>query len=877
MGEVYRARDTRLGRDVAVKVIRAVSSVDADRVARFEHEARAAAALNHPNILAVYDVGQHDGCPYLVTELLDGETLGERLHAGALPVRKALEYAAQIARGLAAAHEKGIVHRDLKPENIVITHDGRAKIVDFGLAKLTDAEPVGGAATMVATVAAITEHDVILGTAGYMAPEQLRGLAVDYRTDIFAFGAVLYEMLCGHSAFRRSTSADTVSAILKEDPTELPPDRRVPSPLQRIVNRCLEKHPAGRFQSTTDLAFALETLFTPSSEGTAVTAPLPRTRVGSARMRTIAAVVLAALSGAIAAGAGVYFSLAPQETPTYRAILPLPPNVTISDSGSPSRRLAISPDGRRLAFTATGPDGKVLLWVRPLDSLVAQPLADTVDAFAPFWSPDSRFIGFFAGAADGKLKKIDASGGPALTICDFSAAPSSASWGRTDVIVFATAGGGAPLFRVSAAGGVPSKATTLDVKAGEGQHWMPFFLPDGQHFLYMSLASGNRAIANYVGSLDSPERKLLVSGGSNAKYAQGYLLFLRTSTLMAQAFDTARLELRGEAVPVAEQVQIGGGSGVTGAYTVSENGVLAYQGGSATGLLTLLTWVDRSGKELGVLGDQAVQADIAVSPDGARASVTIFDPARRSRDIWIYDIARGLRTRFTFGDNESVPVWSPDGSRIVFASSRKGILDLYQKAATGAGGDEVVFADQSAKAPQSWSSDGRFVVYSSGAADMWVLPMFGERKPFPFLQTQFIERQPRFSPDGRWISYVSNESGRFEVYVAPFPGPGGKWQVSTAGGEVPEWKRDGTEIFYLGPDNRLMAAAVDGRTAAFQIGAVRPLFETRVRRAASAGPGLERPYAASPDGRRFLLNNLVERTAMTPITLVVNWQAALKK
>jgi len=661
MGEVYRARDPRLGRDVAIKILPSGLSADPDRLHRFEQEARAAAALNHPNILAVYDIGQQpsigsgQAAPYIVSELLQGETLrsrlasvrveresanaGERVGVGvgagspravkkdgeALPVRRALEYAIQIAHGLAAAHEKGIVHRDLKPENLFVTSDGRVKILDFGLAKLTQAEPDLAGVSELPTTPPDTLPGLVLGTVGYMSPEQVRGLAADHRSDIFAFGAILYEMLSGQRAFRRETTAETMTAILKEDPPDLPlAERHIPPALERIVDRCVEKTPDSRFQSTKDLGFALEALSSYSEAAGSVA--VAAGRKGLLRSARLAWGVAAAVSvAALALGAGRYFQRPPVDTRAYRStILPPPDTVTTFDQiGFPGATLALSPNGRRLAFLARGTDGQRRLWVRLLEGLSAQPLAGTEGVSAPFWSPDSQFLAFFAG---GQLKKIDAAGGPPVVLGDAPAAIAdgpggSGAWNRDGLIIFA-ATAAARVQRVSASGGAPSPVTTLDAQQGESFHVWPFFLPDGRHFLY--LAIGNKtggAIAPngiYVASLDTGDRQLLLPGGSNAQYAQGHLLFLREQTLMAQPFDLDRLELAGEAVPIAQQVFIGSGQEGIGAFSVSETGALAYQTGLSGEVRSQLTWFDRSGKQIGVLGDQADYGDVQLSPDGTQ-------------------------------------------------------------------------------------------------------------------------------------------------------------------------------------------------------------------------------------------------------------------
>jgi Tol biopolymer transport system component/predicted Ser/Thr protein kinase len=873
MGEVYRARDTRLNRDVAIKVLPPAFSADPDRLRRFEQEARAAAALNHPNILAVYDIGVQAGSPYVVSELLDGQTLRELLEAGPLSVRKSVDYAVQIAHGLEAAHEKGIVHRDLKPENLLLTSNGRVKIVDFGLAKLmeTPADPELPASS---TRTSMTTPGTILGTVGYMSPEQVRGLPADQRSDLFAFGAILYEMLSGARAFGGDTAADTMTAILKDSPPPLGAKRQdLPRTLERIVDRCLEKAPSARFQSASDLAFALEGL--PSYSDSVSAAHAGRGMMRRERL----AWLLAGLFGVaiLTAAALARLSGARIEAPIYRSSILPPEHVTFATT-SPAGWLALSPDGQRLAFTAAGQDRRVLLWVRSLDGLTSQPLVGTDGAQFPFWSPDSRYLGFFA---EGKLKKIDAAGGTPVALCDMprrNAPAAGGTWNRDGVILFALVA--APLYRVPAAGGTPAPVTTLDEAQGETQHFEPFFLADGRHFLYFAVGTRTGGPDDphgiYVASIDSPDRKLLIHGGSNAEYASGQLIFLRDRTLMAQPFDSRRLELIGDAVPVADQVAIGGLSGRTGAFSVTETGVLAYQTGSGE-VQSQLVWFDRAGKEMAVLGDSADYGDLELSPDRTHATVSVHDPATRTRDIWLFDLVRGLRTRFTFDPaDELTSLWSPDGARVVFNSRRKGYLDLYSKASSGADSEDVLLADTRNKTPTSWSADGRFLLYSTNAlaagnTDLWLLPLSGNRKASPFLQMPFNESLGRFSPDGRWVAYASNETGRTEIYVTHFPGPGGKWQISTTGGSYPRWRPDGRELFYLTPDNNLTAATVSGQRTAFQVEAARSLFTIHPR------TGQRYPYDVASDGQRFLVNTIIDATALPPITLVVNWTTGLHK
>jgi Tol biopolymer transport system component len=867
MGEVYRARDTRLGRDVAIKVIPAALSSDPDRLQRFEQEARATATLNHPNILAVYDIGTHEGSPFIVSELLDGETLRERLNSGPLPVRKAIDFGIQISQALAAAHEKGIVHRDLKPENIFINKDGRAKILDFGLAKLTQPEGGVAATSNLPTTPVQTQHGLVLGTLGYMAPEQVRGLTADHRADIFAFGAVLYEMLSGRRAFRGETTADTMSAILKEDPPDLPvAERHIPPALSRIIDRCLEKNPSARFGTAGDLAFALEALSSHSGTGSAAVMDVAPRRAHAPAWLPWTVVAVALLA---AIGAGAWASLRPAPVPaTFRSTLLPPDGVAIRDQ-APSRLFALSPDGRRLAFVGIGADRRRMLWVRSLNALTAQPLVGTDDAIGPFWSPDSRSIGFFTGISSGKIKKVDVEGGPPITLCDYRGASAGADWNAGGDILFSTvsASGGVGIQRVSSSGGVPSMLMEPEAKTGETDYWWPFFLPDGKHFLYLALGPGRSALGIYAASIDSSERKLIVKGGSNAKYAQGHLLFMRDNTLLAQKFDPDRLEVQGDAVPIAEQLR---SLAPTGAYSVSQTGVLAYatgeQGGDAR-----LTWIDGSGRQLGTVGEPAAYGDLRLSPDGKRATVTLPDPNRGTRDVWIVDLVRDLLTRFTFDPaNDLAAVWSPDGERIVFSSNRSGRQDLFEKPSSGAGSERVLLADNVNKSPQSWSADGRFLLYAvaPGAnADLWVLPLTGDAKPFPFLTTPFNEISGAFSPDGQWVSYMSNESGRPEAYVTPFPGPGGKWQVSSGGAVQPVWRRDGREIMFSTIDGTIMATPVTTEGNRFAVGAARQLFPTR-------SGGLRSFYDVTPDVR-FLVNLAPERSDTMAITLVVNWHAEL--
>jgi serine/threonine protein kinase/Tol biopolymer transport system component len=876
MGEVYRARDGKLNRDVAIKVLPASLSENADRLNRFEQEAQAAGALNHPNILAVYDVGMHDEAPYVVSELLAGESLKDRLHDGSIAQRKAIDYAIQVAHGLAAAHEQGIVHRDVKPDNLFITKDDRVKILDFGIAKLVAPPAEGIGQTDVATRKVHTDPGSVIGTVGYMSPEQVRGRAVDHRSDIFSFGAVLYEMLSGRRAFHGDSAVETLNAILKEEPPELTTTNRSITPaLERVVWHCLEKSPERRFQSATDIAFALESLSSTSAvsgeTATVISSPFGRSRI-TKHLPWIAAGVLLIALLVVLPFAIAHFRSAPTSHPSaVRAMIPAPENAHLLSFNN----MAVSPDGLRLAFVAIGANGLQSLWLRPLGALSAQPLAGTEGAISPFWSPDSRFIGFFA---NGKLKKIDAAGGPPQTLCD---APNGrgGTWNGDGVIVFAP-DIYSPLYRVPQAGGTPVPLP-LDKSRKEKVYHFPYFLPDGRHFLYRAgvTTAYARDAGNgvYVGSLDSNEYKLILKDDTYAVYASGHLLFWRDGALMAQPFDAQSLQLSGEAVPIAEQVLMNL-SEVRAIFSVSENGVLVFQSGRSGGAATKITWFERDGKQAGQSGEPAFGASPHISPDGQRVALMLFDIQVGSTDIWLYDSALSRKTRFTFDPAfDSNPIWSPDGNRIAFNSDRKARLkyDLYLKDASGARNEELLFESNEYKRPTSWSADGRFLAYTSsdgpnGKGDIWVLPFSGERKPFPFLQTaQFDEERARFSLDGRFVAYDSDESGSRQVYVTSFPGPGGKLQVSTNGGEDPLWRKDGKELFFLF-EGKLMAAEVKANGSSLDIGNARLLFD------AHSGFGPYAHYDVTADGKRFLVATLGEGGSV-PMTLVVNWTADLKK
>jgi len=882
-GEVYKARDTRLERTVAIKIL---PGADPDLRARFAREAKAIAALTHPHICALYDIGQQDGTDYLVLEYIEGQTLALRLLSRPLEIDDALRFAIEIAGALGKAHRAGIVHRDLKPANVMLTQEG-AKLLDFGLAKRRRSSGVFGDGSSILTqTSPVTAEGGIVGTLQYMSPEQLEGKEADARSDVFAFGAVLYEMTTGRKAFEGKNHASLITAIMSAEPPAMASLQPItPRALDRLVKKCLAKNPEQRWQSATDLADELkwvrETRLEADPNASAAAArtnPLRRSWLAW----TVGFLGALALVIALAVVARSRFSSAPSRSDVVRFSISPPDGWNLAMPASLNvggkTPIAVSPNGQHIAFAGAGGDGKTLLWVRSLESPTSRALDGTDDASSPFWSPDSRALGFFAG---GKLKRVDASGGSPVTLCD-AADNRGGAWGRDGTILFAPSATVATrlptgLQRVSASGGSPQTATTL--ADGEASHVGPTFFPDGRHFLYRALLLGQAGAGPiYLASLDSRERKLLLTASStNVVFSEGHLLFLRETTLTSQPFDVKRMVLAGEALPVVEDIETLGVPPV-GIFSASENGVLVYGRGTAYGT-SEIAWFDRAGKKVGVLGERADYGDVEVSPDGNRAAVTVFDPAVKTRDLWIFDLVRGLRTRFTFDPaEENTPIWSPDGSHLVYSLRVSGTLELYQKATDGTGAPEVLLADHRNKFPACWSPDGRFVLYmvDNGAPtgwDLWILPLFGDRKPRPFLQTPFNDAQGRFSPDGRWIAYISNESGRYEVYVTAFPGPGGKWQISSVGGTTiavwPRWRRDGKEISYLAPDGTLLAAAVNGQGARFEVGDVRPLFSPRSR-------GPRWPYDVSPDGR-FLVNAVVERGGSSPLLVVLNWTAALKK
>jgi Tol biopolymer transport system component/predicted Ser/Thr protein kinase len=860
MGEVYRARDQRLNRTVAIKVLARDLSDQPDFKARFEREARALASLSHPHICPVFDVGRHDGTDYIVMEYVEGRTLADRLERGALQPDEAVRIGIEIADALDSAHQQGIIHRDLKPANIMLTKSG-AKLLDFGLAKLALNTGAVAAATTAAVEAPVTAEGTILGTVQYMAPEQLEGKEADSRTDIFALGSIVHEMITGSKTFTGSSQASLIAAILEREPPPMTTAQPLTPPLlERVVRKCLAKNPDRRWQGAGDIRDELTWI----TEVPEVSGGAAVRRAGRYRH---AVFVWALLATALLTAALLVIALrsrtrpAPQEQVRFTVVTPNLPN---------SRYVTMSPDGRWVAFPASTASRAWALFVRRIDSTTAEQLPGTEGAAAPFWSPDSRYLAFFAG---GRLKKIGVSGGPVQNICDAVNDRIGGTWNRADTVIFASSGN---LHRVSAAGGEPVTIGALDAARGETAHLQPSFLPDGVHFLYLAWSTQQSRRAVYVGSLESNDTVKLFDSQSKAAYAApGYILFHRAGALLAQPFDPQKLLLTGPVVRIADEISYDLLSG-DAAFAVSDNDRLIYYAGGGPAIQREFVWVDRKGQPESTPRNAGLYtSNFDLSPDGRRIAVAQRNPETSEYDISVIDWERRTPTRATFDPALSASgnvVWSPDGVRLAFSSERRGNRDIF---ATNAGGPETpLLATANDEWPEDWSKDGRYLAYgvNSGSAsfgDIYALPLFGKGEPFPVAHSRFVEDEPRFSFDGKWLAYNSNESGKAQVYAVSFPAIGQRMQLSTDGGVQPRWRRDDKELYYLAPDGAMMAVAFP---PAANSAAPRALFNSGL-----APDDARDQFAVSPDGERFLLELPAPDSGAVPVTVVVNWTAGLAK
>ena len=859
MGEVYRARDTKLGRDVALKVLPALFARDPERRTRFEREARALASLNHPHIAQIYGFEEQAGISALVMEYVDGEDLDHRIAGAPVALDESVAIARQVALALEGAHEQGIVHRDLKPSNIKVRPDGVIKVLDFGLAKALEGSPSGVMAADVTSSPTVTSDSVsmpgvVVGTAAYMAPEQARGAAVDERADIWAFGCVIYEMLTGRRPFRGDSVAETLAAILTRDPDWSALPANTPSSIRRLLRRCLEKDPARRLRHAADAALEL----TPEE--------LSEQVIGAGRGTSQRARVRLAWAALLSVTAiAALFALTRMRPPSLYEPAELRVEVNTPPTSAPAS-FAISPDGRTIAFVGDD-NGRPRLFLRRLDTASATSLAGTEGASFPFWSPDGRSLGFLAD--DSMLKRIDADGS-GLRVVANAPLPRGGAWNKDDVIIFTPVTG--PVYRVSANGGEPTPVTQL--AAGQTSHAFPRFLPDGKHFIYCSSGAPN-ARGVYIASLDGTgTRRLTDSDSLSAWIARGHLLFIRGRSLFAQALDPTRFDLTGSPFHLADGIEM---QPVTtfniAAVAASEAGHVLYRSGSSP-LLRQFVWFDRDGNELGRVGqpDDASPLSPAWSPD--RRRIAVHRQVDGNVDIWLLDVDRGTLSRFTSHPaNEVQPLWSPKGDRLVFNSNRSGSYQVYEKSTVG-GPDEKLVIPMNAQ-PTDWSRDGTVILAQSRDVkrntSIWAVPLGGHAQPYPLVDTEFEEREAQFSPDGHWFAYSSTESGRSQVYVRPFQGPGAPLMISVNGGAQPRWRSDGLELYYIGLDTMLMAVPVSRRTdGGLEPLAPHALFRTKIGGAIQSASKAQ--YVVSADGSKFLMNTILDRPAASPITLILNWK-----
>jgi len=873
MGEVYRARDTKLGRDVAVKVLPSELADNPETLSRFKREAQLLASLNHPNIATIYGIEESGGIRALVMELVEGEDLSALIARGPLPLGEALPIAGQIADALEAAHEQGIVHRDLKPANIKVRGDGTVKVLDFGLAKAM--ETLGPSSPDLANsptlTAGATQLGVILGTAAYMSPEQARGKVVDKRADIWAFGCVLFEMLAGKRAFEGETVSDTLAAVLRTDPdwTALP--EATPVSLRYLLRRCLDRDVKQRLRDIGEARVAVSRIENGAPEaamelkwngGSGGQSAAPTAGRGSKSLsERLAWLLCCVLAVGGLAGAIWWRNSKPAEQTMYFSA-----PVTFA-----ARDIAVGPNGRTVAV-AGYPEStwRTVIWLYEVGSQDAKTLADTEGASFPFWSPDGRFLAFFA---DGKLKKMEIAGGPVQTLCD---APSGCggTWNKDGVIVFAPSGQLLTgLYRISASGGTPVPISTPDASRGENTHRWPMFLPDGRHYLYLAanVRGGSDVDAIFMGLLDSKEKRFVVKTSLNAAYAAGYLLFYRDRTLLAQRFDLNTFELTGEPTAIFKEIQYVPRINRL-VFAASDNGWLFAQKSSGASL-SRLTWFDRKGNEVGAVGTPDVYGNVALAPDGKSLAVDKTDNGSQNTDVWTYDLQRDSAKRLTFDPAiDGLPVWSPDGTRLIFTSSRQEVFKLFMKNADGAQEEKLLVQTDTDNFSNDWSRDGKYVLYAQGR-DLWFVT-FPELKSSLFLKAPSTLKNGKFSPDGKWVAYNSNESGKWEIYVTSFPEARGKWQVSIGGGEQPRWAGDGREIFFLSPEGRIMAVPVKGG-AGFDSGTPVALFQANPRESVALSDQVR--YDVDRSGQRFLINTQVKKAEAEALSVVLNWDAGLKR
>jgi len=861
MGEVYRARDARLGRELALKVLPTALATDAERLKRFEKEARSASALNHPNLVTIHDIGSSNGIEFIAMELVEGRTLREILVDGALPSRTLFGIAAQAADGLAKAHGAGIVHRDLKPENLMVSKDGFVKILDFGLAKLTQPEDTSDH-TAAPTVSGATEPGVVMGTAGYMSPEQALGRPVDFHSDQFSLGSILYEMATGKRAFQKGSAPETLTAIIRDEPE---PIGRLaplsPAPFSWIVERCLAKSADDRYASTRDLARDLATLRDRAGETSSGAAPARAAETPRRRQKVwlpwAVAAGLAVLAGGLWVAGRRPVAAAP--SPVVRFSIVLPEGVQF-ENGDIEGQHAISPDGRKLVFVG-GALGRRRLYLRSLDSLETRPLEGTDGAISPFWSPDSRTLGFFA---DGKLQRLDFTG-PPRTIAEASSLETLPSWGSAGQIIFAQIGPTDPgLFVVDASGGQPRRLVYKDREKANGV-WASF-LPDGKRFLYLSRVFGpkDRRWHLRVGSTESPESTEISDAiWSRVEYVKpGYLVYGNQGALVAQRFDADTLRLSGPAVTLAERIFYFNGPAQAG-FSTSETGVVSYE---KLAVPSRVAWLDRSGREVEKIGLDGIVGAARLSPDGRAVAAYVWDEKFGTNDVWVHDLSRRLSLRLTLGvDDEQTPVWSADGARIFFRGDQFGPPDLWTIPSSSPGRESLLFRRNGVQHPDDVSPDGRFLVFTEWSrktnGDLWLLPLAEGAQPTPLEQGPYYEAGARFSPDGHSLAYVSGEAGTLEIYVRPLEGSGERIRVSATGGRMPRWRRDGKELFYVAPNGDLMATPIRPGTRP-EPGNPSVLFRLE---------GDVRDYDVDAAGQRFLVD--LAPTERAPIGVIVNWPA----